>query len=340
LNTWLSAFPVGEIKSAEIGIRPSKNIAQQFSNLSMHVEMHFVDHLTNLLKQHGKYKAVIDGYSEGRMYGFDHFLTKCINNFHMNGLSMFNDHRVGTLKKDLVAFIEPNKSAQNWGAVNDEVNRIVDFAVDATKKAYQDTWQTLQDSIGKNVTGQSISLNVQFTTKSERDSEGRGLFAEESSIERTIFVDHGVKKIYHDNFVISREDQGKGYAKQLFRNCLALYDKMGIQKIAMSANVDMGSYAWAKYGFVPTIPAWKKMKEHMEHSFEELEAAGAEVPPEVKQLVTELTNNKNPKALWIIADIPVWGKALLTVPGTRWDGELDLAENSPERKRLENYIGE
>lgn len=55
----------------------------------------------------------------------------------------------------------------------------------------------------------------------------------------------------HDLFFLPKDVQGKGIAKELFKRSLALYDRMGIKKIDLSA-VSVGGYAWAKYGFENT----------------------------------------------------------------------------------------
>lgn len=53
-------------------------------------------------------------------------------------------------------------------------------------------------------------------------------------------------------------DQGKNTAKQLFANFLYLYDETGITSIRLSA-VDIGTYAWAKYGFNPDVGTLKRL---------------------------------------------------------------------------------
>lgn len=57
-------------------------------------------------------------------------------------------------------------------------------------------------------------------------------------------------------------DQGKNTAKQLFANFLYLYDETGIKSIRLSA-VDIGTYAWAKYGFTPDVGTLKLLHEEL-----------------------------------------------------------------------------
>jgi hypothetical protein len=46
--------------------------------------------------------------------------------------------------------------------------------------------------------------------------------------------------------------QGGDIGKKLLASNIAMYEKMGINQVKVSANIDVGGYAWAKYGYVPT----------------------------------------------------------------------------------------
>ncbi|NDV81342.1 hypothetical protein [Bacteroides sp. 51] len=55
--------------------------------------------------------------------------------------------------------------------------------------------------------------------------------------------------VYHDTFTLPTDKQGKGFAKELFRSLYTQYKNAGISEIQIVANMDIGGYAWAKYGF-------------------------------------------------------------------------------------------
>lgn len=57
------------------------------------------------------------------------------------------------------------------------------------------------------------------------------------------------KSVYHDFLVLPANAQGAGTVKQVFRESLPLYDKMGMKSIDVFANIDGGGYAWGRYGF-------------------------------------------------------------------------------------------
>ena len=60
----------------------------------------------------------------------------------------------------------------------------------------------------------------------------------------------GDLEAYHSSFFIHhKDDQGKGIGKELFRNMIPFYDKIGVKKVTVFADGDGGYYAWMKYGF-------------------------------------------------------------------------------------------
>ena len=130
----------------------------------------------------------------------------------------------------------------------------------------------------------------------------------------------------HDNFKIDEYAQGSGLGKTIFRNSLDLYDHTGEDRIGLSANVDVGGYAWARYGFVPTKGSWTAWKEeHGELNLEEIEPAMA------SREIGRLLKSPDPRSMWKIADMTMpngegseisVGKKMLM--RTNWDGDLDL----------------
>jgi GNAT superfamily N-acetyltransferase len=64
---------------------------------------------------------------------------------------------------------------------------------------------------------------------------------------------------FHENFMIHPEYQGKGFAKDLIKYTDELYQKIGVTKIVAEANLQVGGYAWANYGFDFASPSSAKM---------------------------------------------------------------------------------
>jgi len=68
---------------------------------------------------------------------------------------------------------------------------------------------------------------------------------------------NGELRVNHHSFMINRLYQGKGIAADINENVEEEYEKLGVYSIALSANVDIGGYAWARqgYDFIPTARA-------------------------------------------------------------------------------------
>jgi len=64
--------------------------------------------------------------------------------------------------------------------------------------------------------------------------------------QRIVYNTGGVK---HSLLVIPEKLQGKGLSKALFRAQYESYRKAGIKKMAVGANINVGGYCWASYGF-------------------------------------------------------------------------------------------
>lgn len=56
------------------------------------------------------------------------------------------------------------------------------------------------------------------------------------------------------------EDTGKGVGKEMLASNVAFYQKMGLDAVEVHANIDVGGYAWAKYGYVPTQQSWNNLR--------------------------------------------------------------------------------
>ena len=62
------------------------------------------------------------------------------------------------------------------------------------------------------------------------------------------FIPDSVVRHYHYE-IFDADKMGKGSSKEIFLNQLALYKKLGYKRITVQANIDVGCYTWAKFGF-------------------------------------------------------------------------------------------
>lgn len=91
-------------------------------------------------------------------------------------------------------------------------------------------------------------------------------------LERKFRVENGVRKVHHDYLTIPDAHQGTNIAKQISESMLEIYDHLDIKVIDMLANISVGGYSWARYGFLPksenewkylrqsVVSRWNKMK--------------------------------------------------------------------------------
>jgi len=69
-------------------------------------------------------------------------------------------------------------------------------------------------------------------------------------------IDFDDRKAVSSFFSLNRSEQNKAVGKQVLAANVAMYQKMGIETVSVHANIDVGGYAWAKYGYVPTQHSW------------------------------------------------------------------------------------
>ena len=122
----------------------------------------------------------------------------------------------------------------------------------------------------------------------------------------------------------SAKVQGGGKCAAMFTKSLDIYDNMGIKKVSVHANIDVGGFAWARYGFVPDQPSWNGIKTHVRNRMVRLE-------PGVQSAVKKILSSSDPKAIRQLAAIktkhegqPI-GSYLLK--NSDWYGTIDMEDN-------------
>ena len=78
-------------------------------------------------------------------------------------------------------------------------------------------------------------------------------------------------------FKVTSNERGQGIGKKLMAGNMDMYEKLGIQTVDVHANIDVGGYAWARYGYVPTDESWERdLVPHIEEKLDEM--AGGQRP--------------------------------------------------------------
>jgi hypothetical protein len=98
------------------------------------------------------------------------------------------------------------------------------------------------------------------------DADGRTI----GSYTRTI--DFRDNKAVSSYFVLNNSKTGGGVGKQVLKANVEMYQKLGLDSVEVHANIDVGGYAWAKYGYVPTD--WYELQSNLEDRLNEMAGGG------------------------------------------------------------------
>lgn len=157
----------------------------------------------------------------------------------------------------------------------------------------------------------------------------------------------------HTYFQVHEDLQGTSLAKDILSGQVDMYQELGMDRVTLEANLDVGGYAWAKYGFEPeTNMSWRRAAEHVENLVFDLHFDQGRIDLATHDAVLKLTESPQKRSLWAIADIrtPVraedyetgevvtrpLGKHLLM--GSSWGGVLDLKDEA-SMQRFRSYVG-
>lgn len=193
-----------------------------------------------------------------------------------------------------------------------------------------------RDSYTGEILTDEVELDVYITDELRGDSKHNVLAA--TRVFREV---NGQREVYHRSFAVDSFVRGQGLGKTFLRNSMSLYADMSVRKVTLNANIEVGSYAWARYGFKPTRAAWEKFRS---------DATVFHLQPDVQPQVRSLLSSDDPRAMWAIADIrtphvsryaregqtTTVGQAMLM--HNEWRGELRLDDEEAMR-RFWAYVG-
>lgn len=79
--------------------------------------------------------------------------------------------------------------------------------------------------------------------------------------DREIYLDD--KRAYSAFFKIEKGSTDHDIGKKVLAGNIEMYERLGITEVGVTANIDVGGYAWAKYGYVPTQDAWNSYRQKL-----------------------------------------------------------------------------
>lgn len=192
--------------------------------------------------------------------------------------------------------------------------------------------------VGNDVMSMHFSLRQQLPD---------GTYREAGNLLRVLDFKAGVA--HHSMFTLENWAQGADLGKPLLRNSVDMWRKLGLKELSTTANIDVGGYAWAKYGYKPTASGWDRLQMELHDRLRSL-ATDPDVPKDLLALAQKFASSSNPQALWDLADMQqvVSGKALghkgpeklgkQLLLGTTWDGELQFSDHL-SMQRFGDYVG-
>ena len=129
--------------------------------------------------------------------------------------------------------------------VADEYNKSAIKGFDL--KLFDEFLESICDTNGVMIKHKTISkfksgnVNLSYVGRNEKGE----LF----ELTRNFLIQGDERIVMHSSFKLPEGIQGKGISKNIMKELFRQYEKMGIDSIQLYANIEVGGYAWAKYGF-------------------------------------------------------------------------------------------
>jgi hypothetical protein len=173
-------------------------------------------------------------------------------------------------------------------------------------------------------------------------------FTAESPLELHAMPGH--KKLHIEDAEVSKDAQSQGVMKNYMKGILATVEGASsvFNRISLVANIDVGSYAWARYGFCPQSPAeLRSIVRNAEKRANELVTSGdAETRALGEQALKVLDSGGDHlgERLWDISalskKLPESGEKLgyYLLESKEWNGELRLDDDKAV-KTMKAYLG-
>lgn len=144
----------------------------------------------------------------------------------------------------------------------------------------------------------------------------------------------GSIEVYHAYFRAGNRGEGSG--KAFFRTSMGEYIAAGVKSVKVSANLDVGGYAWARFGYLPADQdAWDGLRTGLKRRLSSMSG----VDEAAKAAMTRILDNPDRRGLWAVADASYNGRKLgkELLLGTSWSGRIDLS-NDEQMRRFTSYV--
>jgi hypothetical protein len=172
------------------------------------------------------------------------------------------------------------------------------------------------------IDGSKAKFYFEGKFKGDRDVQLVRIFSEED----------GVKNVHHDLFVIPEKLQGKGLSKRVFRLLYEQYKNAGVQTVDVFANINVGGYTWAKYGFTAERREYNNLSGLAKDRLKS-KSINVKEYNDFAQWLNAYKDKEIP--LYEVAYGKEYGKKMLL--GSNWEGYINFAD-AKTKKIFEDYI--
>lgn len=144
-------------------------------------------------------------------------------------------------------------------------------------------------------------------------------------LQRTLDFKNGIAE--HNYLKLTKEGQLKGTGKSFLKRQVSLYEDLKFKHVELVANIDVGGYAWARYGF--DAVDWGVLRLRLIDRLKLLDIDGL-----ARDRISRILSIDHPAAIQTLASFDYkkqgLGKKLLM--GTEWEGRLEL--NDPDAMKV------
>jgi hypothetical protein len=240
---------------------------------------------------------------------------------------------LASMKKIAAGKVEPGVEAAWVDIVKDDPEAFMGRYNSGAGKLRSETKNILggTDSIGRK--------NVRWETEFF-DADGKRVGKQTRAIvnsENGLVVNHALFMIFEGH---------RGVGKKMLADAMTEYRRMGVSRVRLHANIDVGGYAWARYGFKPTDAALREMRSNMRRGVPKRLRQNKIVPEHVVREVEDILDAGGDDMLWKLSDLKhptdfggekmTLGKLLLL--GSDWQGVISLSD-SAAMERFAAYVG-
>lgn len=103
----------------------------------------------------------------------------------------------------------------------------------------------------------------------------------------TMYMDFKKNRAEAGYLKLAKSDEGKSIGKVLMSANVDMYEKYGLDAVDIHANIDVGGYAWAKFGYVPNRDSWNRLSSSLEYKVDQMGGGGGGYTAESWDQITD-----------------------------------------------------